>query len=84
MRSDREALRKTKCPVQLRKHFRTRVSVIIDCLEVFIEGLSVSFILRPCDGHVSDKFVTEHCGILSNILHDIILADRGFDISCCS
>ena len=31
---------------------------------------------------MSDKYLTEHCGILNNILPvDIVLADRGFDIS---
>ena len=43
---------------------------------------SVSFISRGWDGRASDKFITEQCGFLSNILPgDIDLADRGFDIS---
>jgi len=33
-------------------------------------------------GRVSDKYLTEHCGILWKLLPgDIVLADRGFDIA---
>ena len=33
-------------------------------------------------GRVSDKYLTESCGILNHLLPgDIVLADRGFDIS---
>ena len=33
-------------------------------------------------GRKSDKFLTEHCGILNYLLPaDIVLADRGFDIA---
>ena len=97
--------------MQFRRHFETRVSVIIDFLMFswkkpsnllarakvwssykhhhtakFLIGItpqgSVSFIARGWDGRVSDKFIREHCGFLSNILPcDIVLADRGFDIS---
>jgi len=31
---------------------------------------------------VSDKYLTEHCGILQKLLSgDVVLADRGFDIA---
>ena len=33
-------------------------------------------------GRASDKYITEHCGILQQLLPgDIVLADRGFDIA---
>ena len=33
-------------------------------------------------GRVSDKFLTDHCGILNHLLlGDVVLAERGFDIS---
>ena len=42
----------------------------------------VSFISDAWGGRVSDKYLTEHCGMLNYVLPgDIVLADRGFDIS---
>ncbi len=87
-----------------------RVSVVLDCFEVFIERPSnllaractwssykhhntvkfligiapqgvISYISTAWGGRVSDKYLTEHCGILNKLLpDDIVLADRGFDI----
>ena len=42
---------------------------------------SVSFISKGWGGRVSDLHVTEHCGILNNLLPgDLVLADQGFNI----
>lgn len=107
---EREELKKTM-PESFRSEFGYRVSVVLDCFEVFIERPSnllaractwssykhhntvkfligiapqgvISYISSAWGGRVSDKFLTEHCGILNKLLpEDIVLADRGFDIA---
>ena len=97
-------------PVSFRQHFGTKVTVVIDCFEVFIErplnllaraqtfssykhhntvefliGIApqgaITFISKAWGGRASDKYITEHCGILKKLLPgDVILADRGFNI----
>ena len=69
-------LRRT-VPECFRAKFKDKVAVIIDCFEVFI-----SFISQAWGGRVSDKYLTEHCGILTKLLPgDIVLADSGCDIT---
>jgi hypothetical protein len=42
----------------------------------------ISFLSKGWGGRVSDKYLTENCGILNNLLpEDHVLADRGFTVS---
>ena len=107
---EREELKETM-PMSLRVHFGTKVVVIIDCFDVFLERPSnikarrdtwssykhnntvkfligitpqgnVSYLSKGWGGRTSDKYITEHCNILSKLNPgDIVLADRGFDIA---
>ncbi|CAN8026564.1 unnamed protein product [Ixodes persulcatus] len=43
---------------------------------------AITFISEGWGGRTSDKHITEHCGILDKLKPgDVVLADRGFDIS---
>jgi hypothetical protein len=58
------------------KHYNTAKYLIA----ITPQGV-ISFISKGWGGRASDKFITEHCGLLTNILPgDVILADRGFNI----
>lgn len=100
----------TSMPMEFRKHFGLKVSIIIDCFEIFIERPSnflaraqtwsnykhhntakyligitpqgaVSFLSKGYGGRTTDKFLTDDCGLLNNLLPgDMVLADRGFNI----
>lgn len=42
---------------------------------------AISYVFNAWGGRVSDKFLTEYCGILDNLLpRDLVLADRGFTV----
>ena len=107
---EREELQRTM-PECFKVSFGTKVAIIIDCFEIFIERPSnlearactwsnykhkntakillgivpqgvIAFVSESWGGRVSDKYLTEHCGILRKLLPGgIILADRGFDIA---
>ena len=65
------------CTWSMYKHHNT-VKLLIGIVP---QGV-VSFILNTWGGRTSDKYITEHCGILDKLLPgDVVLADRGFDIS---
>ena len=58
------------------KHHNT-----VKCLIGITPKGVISYILKGWRGRVSDKHLTENCGILNNLLPgDQILADRVFDV----
>ena len=59
------------------KHHNT-AKVLLGCTP---QGV-ISYVSLTWGGRVSDKFLTEHCGLLDHLIPgDVVLADRGFDIS---
>ncbi len=59
------------------KHHNT-AKVLLCCTP---QGV-ISYVSVTWGGRVSDKYLTEHCGMLNNLIPgDVVLADRGFDIS---
>lgn len=95
-------------PLSFRRLFKTKVAVIIDCFEVYIQrptnlkaraqtwssykhhntvkfliGISpqgvIAFISKAWGGRASDKYFTDNCNLLQNLLQgDIVLAGCGF------
>lgn len=52
----------------------------------FLIGISpqgvITFLSKAWGGRASDKYITEHCGILEKLLPgDLVLADRGFNVA---
>ena len=42
---------------------------------------TIAFISKGWGGRAFDVYITEHCGLLKNLLSgDVVLADRGFTI----
>ena len=42
---------------------------------------TISYVSKAWRGRVSDKYITEHCGVLDTLINgDLILAERGFTI----
>ena len=42
----------------------------------------ISYVSQAWGGRTSDKYLTEHCGLLSKLMPgDVVLADQGFDIA---
>ena len=89
--SEREQLWKTM-PVYFQYSFGKKVTVIIDCLEVFIEEpsnllaraptFSISFVSETWGGGTSNKVLTENCGFLDKLLPgDVVMVERGFTVA---
>ena len=61
--------------VQLQHHITIKL-----LLGIAPQGV-ISFNSESWGEHISDKYLTEHCGILKKLLpRDVVLGDSGFDI----
>ena len=77
-------------PMCFRQHFKTKVVETFSQYKhhntaKFLIGITpqgvISYVSKAWGGRTSDKYLTENCGILKNLIPgDVVMADRGFDI----
>lgn len=72
-------------PSNLKAHARSYSHYKHNTTMKYLIGITpqgpISFISKGWGGHVSDKHITDNCGILDKLLPaDLMLSDRGFDI----
>ena len=72
-----DALNAQACTFSSYKHHNT-IKVL---LGITPQGV-ISYVSDTWGGRVSDKYITQNCGILNHLIPgDVVLADRGFDIA---